>query len=132
MTGSTLRCTMTARGEGPGHRPITQVSLSGWTNLSSDVIHYRRWVTANAPTAPHDRRPRHTIPNQAAPVEHIRDRHQPVGGVIIELRRLRRSVDDAGYDGPIEVEIFNKGLWALPAEEAAEACHRSPRNARSR
>ena len=28
------------------------------------------------------------------------------------------AVDDAGCDGRIEVEIFNDGLWALPAEEA--------------
>jgi len=27
-------------------------------------------------------------------------------------------VDMAGYAGPIEVEIFNKELWALPAAEA--------------
>jgi len=41
-----------------------------------------------------------------------------MGDGVIELRRLRRAVDDAGYRGPIEVEIFNKALWALPAEEA--------------
>ena len=41
-----------------------------------------------------------------------------MGDGVIELRRLREAVDDAGYDGPIEVEIFNQGLWALPAEEA--------------
>ena len=41
-----------------------------------------------------------------------------MGDGVIELRRLRRAVDDAGYGGPIEVEIFNKALWALPAEEA--------------
>lgn len=41
-----------------------------------------------------------------------------MGDGIIELRRLRRAVDATGYGGPIEVEIFNRALWALPAEEA--------------
>lgn len=35
-----------------------------------------------------------------------------MGDGVIELRRLRRAVDDAGYEGPIEVEIFNEALWA--------------------
>lgn len=40
------------------------------------------------------------------------------GDGVIELRRLRQAVDGAGYGGPIEVEIFNQDLWALPAAEA--------------
>jgi hypothetical protein len=32
-------------------------------------------------------------------------------------RRLRQAVDDAGYHGPIEVEIFNEALWRLPGEQ---------------
>ena len=40
------------------------------------------------------------------------------GDGVIELRRLRQAVDDAGYAGPIEVEIFNEKLWALPAAQA--------------
>ncbi|MGH9615496.1 MAG: sugar phosphate isomerase/epimerase family protein [Acidobacteriaceae bacterium] len=34
-----------------------------------------------------------------------------MGDGIIELRRLRQAVDAAGYDGPIEVEIFNDEIW---------------------
>jgi sugar phosphate isomerase/epimerase len=34
-----------------------------------------------------------------------------MGDGIIELRRLREAVDAAGYDGPIEVEIFNEEIW---------------------
>jgi len=33
-----------------------------------------------------------------------------MGDGVIELRRLREACDDAGYDGPIEVEIFNDDL----------------------
>jgi sugar phosphate isomerase/epimerase len=34
-----------------------------------------------------------------------------MGDGVIELRRLREAVDAAGYDGPIEVEIFNDAIW---------------------
>jgi sugar phosphate isomerase/epimerase len=34
-----------------------------------------------------------------------------MGDGIIELRKLRQAVDAAGYDGPIEVEIFNDEIW---------------------
>ncbi|HUD23900.1 MAG TPA: sugar phosphate isomerase/epimerase family protein [Acidobacteriaceae bacterium] len=34
-----------------------------------------------------------------------------MGDGIIELRRLRQAVDATGYDGPIEVEIFNEEIW---------------------
>jgi sugar phosphate isomerase/epimerase len=34
-----------------------------------------------------------------------------MGDGVIELRRLRQAVEVAGYDGPIEVEIFNDEIW---------------------
>lgn len=34
-----------------------------------------------------------------------------MGDGVIELRQLRKAVDAAGYNGPIEVEIFNDELW---------------------
>jgi sugar phosphate isomerase/epimerase len=34
-----------------------------------------------------------------------------MGDGVIELRRLREAVDATGYNGPIEVEIFNDELW---------------------
>ena len=34
-----------------------------------------------------------------------------MGHGVIELRRLRQAVDATGYDGPIEVEIFNEEVW---------------------
>ena len=34
-----------------------------------------------------------------------------MGDGVIELRRLRQAVDATGYDGPIEVEIFNEEIW---------------------
>lgn len=35
----------------------------------------------------------------------------------IDHLRLRRCVEDAGYDGPIEVEVFNAELWRKPGRE---------------
>jgi sugar phosphate isomerase/epimerase len=34
-----------------------------------------------------------------------------MGEGVIELRKLRQAVDATGYDGPIEVEIFNEEVW---------------------
>ncbi|WP_112241798.1 sugar phosphate isomerase/epimerase family protein [Kribbella monticola] len=40
-----------------------------------------------------------------------------MGDGSIELRRLREACDAAGYDGPVEVEIFNQDLWDAPGQE---------------
>ncbi|MEU5878868.1 sugar phosphate isomerase/epimerase family protein [Spirillospora sp. NPDC047279] len=41
-----------------------------------------------------------------------------LGDGCVELRRFRTAVEAAGYTGPVEVEIFNTGLWAMPGAEA--------------
>jgi sugar phosphate isomerase/epimerase len=43
-----------------------------------------------------------------------------MGDGVIELRRLREAVDSAGYEGPIEVEIFNQAVWRMPEDEVME------------
>jgi sugar phosphate isomerase/epimerase len=43
-----------------------------------------------------------------------------MGDGIIGLRKLRRAVDAAGYDGPIEVEIFNEEIWNNADERLLE------------
>jgi sugar phosphate isomerase/epimerase len=35
----------------------------------------------------------------------------------IEIRRIRKAVDAAGYAGQIEVEIFNEDIWNAPGDE---------------
>ena len=48
-----------------------------------------------------------------------------MGDGVIELRRIRSAVDGAGYAGPIEVEIFNQGIWnTAPDEVLALTCER--------
>lgn len=41
-----------------------------------------------------------------------------MGDGVIELRRMRKAVEAAGYDGPIEVEIFNRQIWDMEGDEA--------------
>jgi sugar phosphate isomerase/epimerase len=43
-----------------------------------------------------------------------------MGDGVIELRRIRTAVDEAGYSGPIEVEIFNETYWNMPGDEVLE------------
>jgi len=44
-----------------------------------------------------------------------------IGDGVIELRRIRAAVEAAGYGGPIEVEIINRGLWSRPGQEVLGA-----------
>lgn len=43
-----------------------------------------------------------------------------MGDGVIELRRLRELVDSAGYQGPIEVEIFSEAVWRMPENEVMD------------
>lgn len=43
-----------------------------------------------------------------------------MGDGVIELRQLRALVEDAGYRGPIEVEIFNQSIWDAQGDEVLE------------
>nr|WP_207957032.1 sugar phosphate isomerase/epimerase family protein [Rubrobacter tropicus] len=47
-----------------------------------------------------------------------------MGDGVIGLRRMREAVEDAGYEGPVEVEIFNEAIWAKPGEEVLETMKR--------
>lgn len=42
------------------------------------------------------------------------------GEGVIDLRALRAMVEAAGYDGPIEVEVFNQALWETPGGEVLD------------
>jgi sugar phosphate isomerase/epimerase len=39
-----------------------------------------------------------------------------MGDGIIDLPHLRRLIEATGYDGPIEVEVINPALAAVPPE----------------
>lgn len=40
-----------------------------------------------------------------------------MGDGVIEIRRIRKAVEKAGYKGPIEVEIINDDLWNKPGDQ---------------
>ncbi|MFI1187514.1 sugar phosphate isomerase/epimerase family protein [Streptomyces californicus] len=53
-----------------------------------------------------------------------------LGDGSVDFRAFRSAVEAAGYDGPIEVEIFNEALWARDgAEVLAEVAERYGRHA---
>jgi len=47
-----------------------------------------------------------------------------MGEGVIELRQLRQAVDKTGYDGPIEVEIFNEEVWKSADDQLLERIQR--------
>jgi sugar phosphate isomerase/epimerase len=40
-----------------------------------------------------------------------------MGDGVIEIRKIRLAVEQIGYQGPIEVEIFNQQIWDQPGEQ---------------
>jgi sugar phosphate isomerase/epimerase len=40
-----------------------------------------------------------------------------MGDGVIDIRKIRIAVDQTGYRGPIEVEIFNQQIWDQPGDE---------------
>lgn len=52
----------------------------------------------------------------APPPDHLLGRGV-MGDGLIEVRRLREATDAAGYQGPIEVEIFNQRVWDMPPDD---------------
>jgi sugar phosphate isomerase/epimerase len=61
---------------------------------------------------------------------HISDWREPLpdiiygrampGDGIIDLRQIHQAVSQAGYTGPIEVEILNTAVWERPGDEVLE------------
>jgi len=47
-----------------------------------------------------------------------------MGDGVIELSRIRSAVDNAGYLGPIEVEIFNQEVWNQPGDQVLDVMKR--------
>lgn len=59
----------------------------------------------------------------APPPDHLLGRGL-MGDGVIRIRELREEVEAAGYDGPVEVEIFNQALWDLPGDRALKLVKR--------
>ena len=60
------------------------------------------------------------------PTEDVLNDRGMMGDGVIDLRAMRRMIEDAGYDGQVEVEIFSAKNWwqRAPAETLAVAKNR--------
>jgi len=56
---------------------------------------------------------------------HCNDDRTLPGEGILDLRALIARLEQCGYAGRYSIEMFDAGLWALPAVEAAHLCYRS-------
>ena len=64
------------------------------------------------------------VSDWAVPLPGILMGRSMMGDGVIALRELREAVDAAGYDGPIEVEIFNEEIWQHADEGLMELMKR--------
>lgn len=51
----------------------------------------------------------------------VNDRGMPGDGVI-ELKKLRGLVEEAGYIGAVEIELFSDTWWSMPLDEVIDTC----------
>ena len=57
------------------------------------------------------------------PTEDLLTDRGMMGDGVIELPKIRRAVEQAGYSGLVEVEIFSsKNWWKKPPEETLKVC----------
>jgi sugar phosphate isomerase/epimerase len=58
-----------------------------------------------------------------SPTEDVLNDRGMMGDGVIDVRAIRGLVEGAGYDGPVEVEIFSeRNWWKRPMQETLEAC----------
>ena len=65
------------------------------------------------------------VSDWAVPLPGIFAARSMMGAGVIELRRLRKAVEAAGYLGPIEVEIMNEAIWSRSADDVMEEMKRT-------
>lgn len=63
-----------------------------------------------------------------APTRDLLNDRGMMGDGVVELKKIRGWMEQAGYRGASEVEIFSEHWWSLPGEEVLDTCiarHRS-------
>jgi sugar phosphate isomerase/epimerase len=65
------------------------------------------------------------VSDWAVPLPGIVTGRSMMGSGVIELRRIRETVEASGYSGPIEVEIMNESLWSQPIDTMFDQMIRS-------
>lgn len=57
------------------------------------------------------------VSDWSVPLPDIFKGRSMMGDGVNEIRRIRNAVEDAGYHGPIEVEIINQAIWEQSGDE---------------
>ncbi|WP_404455529.1 sugar phosphate isomerase/epimerase [Virgibacillus necropolis] len=57
------------------------------------------------------------VSDWAVPITDTFKARSMMGDGVIEIRRIRKAVEQAGYNGPIEVEIMNQAIWDKPGND---------------
>ena len=65
------------------------------------------------------------VSNWPVPLPGILMGRAMMGEGVIDLRQMRQAVEAAGYDGPIEVEIFNEEIWRTADDGLMDRIQRS-------
>jgi sugar phosphate isomerase/epimerase len=103
---------------------------SGMLGVALDVYHV--WWDAKLPEqiarAGRERLLAFHVCDWLLPTRDLLNDRGMMGDGIIELRKIRGWVEDAGYAGAAEVEIFSEDWWRRPLDEVLSVCierHRS-------
>lgn len=97
---------------------------SGALGVAVDLYHV--WwdpkLAAQIARAGADRLLAYHVCDWLAPTRDLLNDRGMMGDGVIELKKCRRWIEDAGYAGFAEVEIFSDYWWQKPGEEVLDTC----------
>jgi len=97
---------------------------SGALGIAVDLYHV--WwdpkLEAQITRAGADRLLAYHVCDWLAPTRDLVNDRGMMGDGVIELQKCRRWIEDAGYAGYAEVEIFSDTWWQKPGEEVLDTC----------
>ncbi|MBS1230533.1 MAG: putative xylose isomerase [Proteobacteria bacterium] len=97
---------------------------SGALGVAVDLYHV--WwdpkLEAQIARAGADRLLAYHVCDWLAPTRDLVNDRGMMGDGVIELKKCRRWIEDAGYTGYAEVEIFSDTWWQKPGEEVLDTC----------
>ncbi len=97
---------------------------SGALGVAVDLYHV--WwdpkLAAQLARAGADRLLAYHVCDWLAPTRDLVNDRGMMGDGVIELKKCRRLIEDAGYTGCAEVEIFSDYWWQKPGEEVLDTC----------
>lgn len=97
---------------------------SGALGVAADVYHV--WwdpkLAAQIARAGRERLLAYHVCDWLLPTRDLLNDRGMMGDGIIELRKIRAWMEQAGYAGPAEVEIFSDAWWARPLEDVLDTC----------